>query len=373
MAKTSGYHQYLFLGKLTDTLTEREKQELDQLFATDENAVNEFNILLKKFPEDQVNQGYTKLKQPGFWEDLGGQARREQNRKRAITWISVSVAILALTFTSIAIFYPYIQKKEIVVAKKPKSIELKLSNGHVIDLSATKGKIENESLNLDNNDNGLSYSNTNANSGINSITVPIGMDYKINLSDGSEVWMNSDTKLEFPSSFQKDKREIKINGEAYLKIAKNPTVPFYVRLNQGLIQVTGTEFNVNNYRTDNTAISLVEGGINFVSDNITTSLKPGKQLHYTSGQLNETSFEENKVLSWRKGLFYFDRSSLDEISDVLARWYGITTKIDNPVLREKKFAGVLNKNRPVSVFLDNLKAITDLTTFYDAEGVLHFK
>ncbi len=122
----------------------------------------------------------------------------------------------------------------------------------------------------------------------------MGMDYKINLSDGSEIWLNSMSKLIFPSEFASDKRVVTIDGEAYLNVAKNPSKPFIVRLPENTIEVTGTEFNINTYNKNSVRVALVDGGINLTSSTSTVKMKPGTQAVVTNGLVNLESFDDQK-------------------------------------------------------------------------------
>jgi transmembrane sensor len=201
------------------------------------------------------------------------------------------------------------------------------------------------------------------------------MDYKINLSDGSEVWMNSETLLTFPSQFSVNKREITISGEAYIRVAKNSRVPFFVKLPNSSIQVTGTEFNVNTYDSVATNVALIEGGLNLVTKSSTVKINPGIMALYNSRSnvVERKKFNEKRTLSWREGIFYFDGASLNDIAKVVSRWYGIKTKIDRSDLLQKRFAGMLNKHQSIEIFLDNLKTISQIEGYFDDQQILHFK
>lgn len=187
--------------------------------------------------------------------------------------------------------------------------------------------------------------------------------------------MNSDTRLEFPSKFADNKREIVLSGEAYLEIAKNKSKSFFVRLPSATVEVTGTRFNVNTYAATLTKVALVEGGVNLRSGKNITQISPGNEAIYdnSSQKMTKQPFNAKKTLSWREGFFFFEGASLTEISPVLWRWFGITTKVDQPELLNKKFVGVLNKAESVETFLDNLKAISGIEGYFDKDGVLHFR
>ncbi|HXO74845.1 MAG TPA: DUF4974 domain-containing protein, partial [Puia sp.] len=90
------------------------------------------------------------------------------------------------------------------------------------------------------------------------------------------------------------------------------------------------------------------------------------------GKIELAPFQADKVLGWRQGIFSFDGAELGEISQVLARWFGIKTQLDDATLAHKKFAGALYKKRPLSSFLDNFKVISHIDSYFDEKGVLHF-
>ncbi len=80
-----------------------------------------------------------------------------------------------------------------------------------------------------------------------------------------------------------------------------------------------------------------------------------------------------KVLSWREGIFYFNGTTLSEINKVLPRWFGISTVIDDNSISSREFVGAVDRHQPIQVFLDNLKAIARIDSYFDKDGVLHFK
>mgnify|MGYP000004802238 CR=1 FL=1 len=81
------------------------------------------------------------------------------------------------------------------------------------------------------------------------------------LSDGTKVWLNSRTKIEYPAVFADKERRIKLDGEAYFQVAQNIHKPFIVQTPKGNVEVLGTQFNVESYSDDSTfATALMEGG-----------------------------------------------------------------------------------------------------------------
>lgn len=383
MENISGYHKYLFLGKITGSLSEEEEQELTALFAED-NAVKEsFDVFRKKFPAEDVSHSFDYLNEDSFWDGhLPGEIVRIRKRDHQLKLLKRTGAAVALV--GIIIFTWTFWFKDgtenttspTIAGNTKETIKLTLSNGKVIDLNKEKGEIKSDHLVLQNDSGSLSYQdNSQVGNGINSIIVPVGMDYKLNLSDGSKIWMNSKTKVDFPSAFTGEKREISISGEAYLEVAKDPSRPFIVNLGNTKVRVLGTAFNVNTYEESETRVSLVQGSVSLAANNTSLTLKPGREGIYTSNTqlIRERPFESNSTLSWREGIIYYDSASLNNIARVVDRWYGIQIKVDDPVLLKKQFAGIINKNEPIDVFLDNIKTIANIESYFDKQGVLHFK
>jgi transmembrane sensor len=380
MTNITGYHRYLFLGKVTNTLTEKERQELDALLMQNEEAQQEFSALIQTLPQEDVADHYNRLNTPGFWQNLPAGAITKRKANTHALWIkrlSIAAVSIGVLFIGWQFFSEKFRTNEITASDKHKpAVILRLADGKQIDLSEQKGQINEKNIIIKNEEKTLSYQNTSdAANGVNSVEVPVGMDYKINLSDGSEVWLNSKTVLQFPTKFSGANREITISGEAYLNITKDASKPFLVNLPNGIVEVTGTLFNVNSYEANVSKVALVQGGINLKTSDSVIRIQPGEQGIYdkkTEAVIRQ-SFDAKFVLSWTKGLYYFDKASLANILPVLDRWYGVKTKIDNNDLLKKRFVLVLNKHQPLPIFLENLKIISKIESYFDDEDVLHFK
>jgi|GEM_PF-1954732 len=379
MANISDHYQYLFLGKVTNTLTAEEDLELQELFARDDRAQAAYEELLRQLPAGQVEGSFGHLNKPGFWKNLPGEIRDQQVVVRQRNALRSGVVILLIGLLAAGGWWflagTGTTRQEAPIAQaRAGSVELRLADGSKVDLSATSGKMQKGELLLDNSNSALSYQDLGASSAasLNTVDVPIAMDYKITLSDSSEIWLNSVSSLSFPSRFASGKREITLSGEAYCKIAKHPNQPFIIHLQGNTVQVTGTEFNINTYSPNAIRVALVDGGINLLAGTNILKLSPGFQAVSTPGKIEQAPFQADKVLSWRQGIYSFDGAELDEICEVLARWFGTKTQLDDVSLAHKKFAGALYKKRPLSSFLDNFKVISHIDSYFDEKGVLHF-
>jgi transmembrane sensor len=289
-------------------------------------------------------------------------ARERNSKLRTIVIASLSAAaVLAAGF----FFYqPATTVKTTThtatILTPQKNIQLQLPNGHVVDLSDTHGKVQAGNVSLNNTNKTLSYTDAEKPvAAFATLTVPAGKDYKINLADGSEVWMNAATKLKFPLSFNGATREIYLDGEAYLKIAKDPTRPFIVHASGSTVQVLGTAFNINSYDSAAVKVSLVSGLVRVKAQGDSLQLQPGREALLQPGKLREQSFDADFTLSWQKGIYIFSNSPLSEVLQVLPRWFGVQLRINDPNLARKRFTGIIDRNQPIQHSLDILKATND--------------
>ncbi|HTE26531.1 FecR family protein [Flavitalea sp.] len=194
------------------------------------------------------------------------------------------------------------------------------------------------------------------------LSIPPGSDYKIQLSDGTEVWLNAASSLKFPANFNPGTREIYMDGEAFFKVAKNKQSPFIVHTSATEVLVTGTQFNVNTYNKNKVHTALVEGSVILRNENTKeVRLKPGFEAKFSNQLGFETQpFDSLEVLSWMKGIYYFRNTPLKELSEVIKRWYDVDTEFFNSEFQNKTFSGELRKEEPLQSFLENLNLSGDV-------------
>ena len=180
------------------------------------------------------------------------------------------------------------------------------------------------------------------------IFIPVSSEYKLTLSDGSVVWLNSDTRLRYPMNFPHDERRvILIGGEAYFEVAQDASRPFIVEADGQSITVLGTRFNIFAYPTENQVITtLAEGSVRITADGGgETLLAPGQEarLDKATGQMSVRTADIGQTLAWKDGFIVVEDQTLEQVMQKLSRWYGVEYRIVSDVPRNIVFRGIIPK------------------------------
>jgi len=197
----------------------------------------------------------------------------------------------------------------------------------------------------------------------NYLTIPRGGQFHLVLSDGTEVWLNSETQLKYPVSFQEGKtRQVElVYGEAYFDVSsstKHKGSKFKVLNQSQEVEVVGTEFNIKAYRDEtNIYTTLVEGKVVISNQGKNRILKPREQSNLN---LQDKTIAISKVdvyneISWKDGVFSFRKKPLGEIMKVLSRWYDVEVQFENQDLKKVGFNGVLGKEQKLEDILKIIK------------------
>ena len=195
----------------------------------------------------------------------------------------------------------------------------------------------------------------------NTVFIPRGGEHSLTLPDGSRVWLNSETELRFPVPFDDGKRKVTLAGEAYFDVAHDRERPFIVETGDISLQVLGTKFNVKSYRNELIQTTLAEGAVGISYDQYEyVVLTPGKQFIYHDGHAVMRDVDVQMHTAWMKGRFYFDSTSLEEISRQMERWYDITFVFADSSLKEEKFTGVIERNSTANSVMTILEKIIDI-------------
>ncbi|MET3880362.1 FecR domain-containing protein [Chitinophaga sp. OAE865] len=273
-------------------------------------------------------------------------------------WLAAA-AVLLLMGSGVYYFFartaPVISPT-VAMQQQKQPVRLLLSNGEKVELTKDSGAktIALNNATLSTSNGALQY--TSADTVLNTLDVPAGESYKLTLSDGTEVWLNAATRLRFPFHFGRGEREVYVDGEAYFKVASNAGKPFVVHTALTSVQVLGTAFNINTYQAGTVKTALVEGRVITKGKmNERQALQPGIQADYDAGKGFVTShFDEEEVLAWRNGIYYYHRMPLAALIATASRFYGMRFVLDKNKAADQVVTGLMDRNR-LEDFLSDLK------------------
>ena len=195
----------------------------------------------------------------------------------------------------------------------------------------------------------------------NRLVVERGGEYKLILSDGSEVWVNSATVLEYPVVFSGNRRIVKLNGEAYFKVQADSLRPFIVVVAGGMeVCALGTVFNVNAYAERSVESVLVKGKISVGKEDRRVTLRPAQLAVYDreTGQTDVKDVDIRKYVDWKSGEFIFSDDCLEEIMKKITLWYDCEVVFTDQSLKDMRLSGNMRRYDSVEKILHYLEITT---------------
>lgn len=252
---------------------------------------------------------------------------------------------------------------------------LKLSNGSVVYLDSTRnGRIATQgNVNIIKTGGELAYSSqrdaTQIPTGMNELSVPRAGQFQLRLPDGTHVWLNSETDISYPISFGAERR-IKINGEAFLDVAKDDNKPFIVETAHSVSRVLGTTFNVNAYMEDSVEmITVVSGAVSVLSQNNSLTLRPGDQAVERQGKLSLEFPNLQAVTAWRRGFFNFENADARSIMRQISRFYNVSVRYEGEPSGET-YDGLISRDLNLSEALSLLNKMDIQATLIDDKTIV---
>ena len=182
----------------------------------------------------------------------------------------------------------------------------------------------------------------------NTLQIPRGGEYFLTLADGTEVWLNAETEIRYPVQFTGDKRVVYLDGEAYFTVAPDKNKPFTVVSTHASVSVLGTQFNFRAYPDErDVQTTLVSGSVIMQSEKYKQQIKlvPGEQgvLEKNSAKLMKQEVNTYLYTAWKDGRFAFRDARLEDLFNILARWYDLSVFYQSPEAKDIRFTGDLNK------------------------------
>jgi len=341
-------HQ-LLASWIKETGNERFYQKMESLHASTKE--------IAKLPHMNVEQAY------GKHQKLLKEARSKRRTLFLNGMMRYAAAVLLVIAVSGVMFYvsrqPEMvqQEKQWMAGVVPGSqkAELILADGKVMNLEEKKEEEikEQDGTQIRNTGKTLIYGAPQksklAAPSYNSLIVPRGGEYQLVLEDGTKVWVNSESRLRYPTQFQSSKRIVLLEGEAYFEVSKDKNRPFIVKTNGVDVRVLGTSFNVSSYSNEKKILTtLVEGRVEVIDSDRKDSkvvLEPGYQAIYSKEEAKLGTEKVNVALytSWKDGRFVFEKTGLVDIMHRVSRWYDVKMFYQNSDVCNIRFTGSLKR------------------------------
>ena len=314
------------------------------------------------------------------------QGQRRIERRQCWVWMMSAVASLAIVICCWLMYYRVNteQKLNVVVQKilpGQYNAVLEMANGATYQLGEQQYFLQEKTGNQIKVDSTvLSYLPVNNKSELfqdivyNRLSVPKGGEYRIELEDGTKVWINSASRLRYPVVFSGDTREVYLEGEAYFEVRRDVVRPFIVHSGEQKVTVLGTSFGISCYAGEvNNYTTLVSGKVkvDFERGKQSCVLEPGMQVAYNkeSGVAMERKVDVAEFVAWKDGKYIFKQKRLEDILSTLSRWYDFEVFYRNEDVKEVLFSGELRRFDDFSYLLRLIERTSDVKFVIDKKVV----
>ena len=359
----------LFKKSFFQSLDEEERRKLQKILE-DESLARVHEKMRRGILIDNGIANQSRFSFQKAFHEFENRTKRQKNRimfKR----LGGIAAILILGIT-ISLFYilPDRSKNSIIYAREQQVIEpgsnkaqLVLEDGNVILLPDDSLQLkEKGGVNILYKNGGLSYSPAGSNQDkltINELCVPSGGECYLVFEDSTKIWVNSETKIKYPTRFSDHEREIYLEGEAYLEVRPSKK-PFIVHTSLGKIKVLGTSFGIKAYAKESMMATLVSGKIVYQGSD-TIPLTPNEQVVVCpDGKAQKKKVDVTEYTSWRSGLYVFNNRPLEMIMKDFERWYDVTVIFREASLRHLLFSGDIDRYDTINTFLELLESTEEI-------------
>ena len=294
-------------------------------------------------------------------------------QRRMTTWIKYAAVIaLPLLVAGVWLLFPRGGEQSIPVAQNTKIVKREVSpvlevvGGGKVILEKEKDKMieAGRGVDVQQSSGMLVYSDSVVSEYVdtNVLRIPKGGEFKLQLADGTQVYLNSATDLRYPVAFTGPERRVYLKGEAYFEVAKDAEHPFIVVTDDVQVRVYGTSFNVNTLGADGVRTVLVEGKVGIRGQDLDREyvLKPNELAFYdrNSRDMKIETVDPDLYTLWRKGIFVFERETLENIMNTLSLWYDMEVFFQSESAKQLHFSGHMKRYEQIE---DILHAITDAT------------
>ncbi|MDE5611685.1 MAG: FecR domain-containing protein [Odoribacter sp.] len=207
---------------------------------------------------------------------------------------------------------------------------------------------------------------------MNEVVVPGGERMSIVLSDGTRVWLNSESAIRYPARFGNGKRVVTVKGNVYFEVEKDVDRPFVVVMKDMVTEVLGTSFEVNTYGDHNRIfMTLVEGTVRVKAGGNSVVAQPDERITFdlTSGKMNAETVDAAGEVVWKDGLLVVRNEPFSDVTRKLERWFGVSVQDLSTRGNDLLFSGVFERG-DVETALETICANLNINYTIDGKQVV---
>ena len=346
-------------------LEEREQKEVEEWLSVSE----QHRKIYRQTCRTVLWIGWSRKEQMINEQAAFKQLKRKQPQSFLYRWRYAAALVILTILIAGGLLWKHERQPSVVhVAEvlpvSPKA-RLVLSTGQQIDLTREKAAVieQNGSIVKWDSTGEIRYHRSSQDNErtliYNRIEVPRCGEFQITLSDGTRVWLNAATDLEYPVEFAAGVREVKLQGEAYFKVAKDADHPFIVRAGDYRLQVYGTEFNLNTYDSNRIEAVLVKGSIGFQANTAAEEIKlKPNQVGIANPQSGDMQIYDTDIypyIAWKNNDMVFVNERLESIMQKVERWYDVEVIFGKNELKELRFYGDIKRYADIRELLAYLE------------------
>jgi transmembrane sensor len=284
------------------------------------------------------------------WDRVSRGMKDDGHRSGVYRWVAILAAASVALFFILQLGFNHRQSCEVFTYDENKGGEVTMSTAES-GTSVVKKAV-------------LTFAGTPKSASVDasavSISTPRGKDCHLVLPDGTKVWLNAESSIEFPKSFTGRERLVRVSGEAFFEVTKDKKHPFIVNTDYFSTKVLGTKFNIRAYSEKDASLVLVEGHVvaESPSHSFVEHLLPGDKMQCLGtdkvdmSKVDTYSYTQNK-----DGYFYFDNETLLRIMVELGRWYNKTIVFENEKCMNMKLHFVTMRHQPIADIISSLNDI----------------
>jgi len=357
---------YLLQRYIARRLTSAEADELREFVNASEDHRELFLTFVNLHKTEIQAKMLRHIDKDKAWQNIYRHISARPNRR--LTFIRIAAAVVLIIAVGAGVYLNRksgttdnlialnrIEAKNKAVITMPGGSSIRLDSKESIRYRDRDGNLVCENKNGD-----LIYYTRMAQPTFNRVEVDKGSTYKITLADGTHITLASGSELIYPIGG--DERKVTLSGEAFFDVARDEANPFTISCgNDTKVTVLGTKFNVSAYPAAPVCVTVESGSVNVTAPGFDTILSPGQQAIVGGGtESSVNTVDPHLFTSWASGIYEFENVPLSDIAAELSLWYGVDFEFASPALENRKFTGVLLRDKNLSYTLSLIKDVSDL-------------